>query len=121
MLPLEAAAKWDNSGDSMYFGKYPYFKKWPMPGSLPIVYELKRYSNNGAHFYIDTHHPLLLEPVYFNKFDNYQKNSCPACKKRSLGCIRPILLGRKTPEGPVRFLAEALKLKNIEVLDPFLC
>jgi|MucameStandDraft_1065616.scaffolds.fasta_scaffold02503_10 dinuclear metal center YbgI/SA1388 family protein len=113
--PLEAAAKWDNSGIQCISENIHISK---MALCLDPSYSLiEKAINNGAHFIL-THHPLLLEPVYFNKFDNYQK-ILALLVKNDLWLYSAHTSLDANPEGPVRFLAEALKLKNIEVLDPF--
>ena len=78
--PLEAAAKWDNSGIQCISENIHISK---MALCLDPSYSLiEKAINNGAHFIL-THHPLLLEP------------SCPACKKRSLAVFGPYFFGRK--------------------------
>ena len=61
--PLEAAAKWDNSGIQCISENIHISK---MALCLDPSYSLiEKAINNGAHFIL-THHPLLLEPVYFS-------------------------------------------------------
>lgn len=113
--PLEAAANWDNSGIQC-ISENTHISKMAICLD-PSHGLIERAINNGAQFIL-THHPLLLKPVYFNKYDDYQK-ILTLLVKNDVWLYSAHTSLDANPEGPVRFLADALELKNMEVLDPF--
>lgn len=113
--PLEAAAKWDNSGIQCISENIHVSK---MALCLDPSYSLIEKAINNDFQFILTHHPLLLKPVYFNKYDNYQK-ILTLLIKNDIWLYSAHTSLDANPEGPISFLADALELKNREVLDPF--
>lgn len=112
--PLNAMASWDNSGIQCV-SKNVHITKMALCLD-PTLNLIEKAVNKGAQFIL-THHPLSLKPVFFNKYDNYQK-VLTTLIKNDVWLYSAHTSLDVNPEGPTSFLADALALTNREILDP---
>lgn len=113
--PPSIAASWDNSG--VQVASFREDAKQIAVLLDPTLESLERAISAGAEFVL-SHHPLSLSPRHPDKVDNYlsilslllKNDVCLYSAHTSLDA---------NPDGPVRWLAEALDLDRVKTLDPF--
>ena len=114
IAPLPIAASWDNSG--MQLASFRQDVSHMAVMLDPTLEGIERAIGAGADFIV-THHPLSMSPRYPDKADTYLsilslllKNEVPLYSAHtSLDA---------NPDGPVRWLGEALDLHRISTLEP---
>lgn len=114
LAPKEASAAWDNSGMQVIGSKEDILclavALDPSPAIIDKALALK------ADFIL-THHPLLFEPAYLDIDNSYTRIV------RKLMQSGVYLYSAHTnidsqPQGPVRWLASELALKDVKMLEP---
>lgn len=112
--PPAFAAPWDNSGVQVAARREE-------AGSLAVVLDptlesLTQAADTGAEFIL-AHHPLLMQPRYPNRADEYLA-VLTLLLTRNIWLYSAHTSLDANPEGPVRWLARGLGLRSQEILEP---
>jgi len=114
LAPLEAAAPWDNSGMQVIGNRQEVsclaVALDPSPANIDKALSL------GADFIL-SHHPLLFEPAYLNQ-DNAYIRIVRKLMQTGVHLYSAHTSLDGEPKGPVRWLADELRLSDLKMLEP---